>query len=413
MITHQAITLSELNLRVAKILASDHGLNGVWVTAETSDVRAAGGHCYMELIQKNPETGIPVAKSRAVIWASTFSRLSAAFYAATGSRLQSDIKVMVRVSVNFHSVYGFSLIITDIDPDYTIGDLVRRRNEIIARLQAEGVSDLNRSLPWSPTPNRIAIISAAGAAGYGDFLKHLHLNPLRLKFETELFPAAMQGERTSASIIEALENIMAKVDDFDCVVIIRGGGAVSDLAWFDDYNLAFNVAQFPLPVIVGIGHQRDINVLDYIANTSVKTPTAAAEALIGRMAEALAAVVQTGRAIERTASAQIAAQRQQLAYLQGNIPAFAINCIDRQKQRLSTLGVESIVEYTGNILRRQADRLDAAENLLAVLSPQATLKRGFSITTVNGKVLRSTADVAPGDTIITNLQNGKITSKVL
>lgn len=413
MITHQAITLSELNARIARVLASDRGLDGVWVTAETSDLRVAGGHCYTELIQKNTDTGIPVAKSRAVIWSSTYNRLSAAFYAATGSRLQSDIKVMVRVSVNFHSVYGFTLVITDIDPDYTIGDLVRRRNEIIARLQADGVFDLNRDLPWSPTPNRIAIISAAGAAGYGDFLKHLHLNPLRLRFDTELFPAAMQGERTSSSIIEALESIMAKVDDFDCVVIIRGGGAVSDLAWFDDYDLAFNVAQFPLPVIVGIGHQRDINVLDYVANSSVKTPTAAAEALIGRMAEALAALVQTGRAIERTAAAQIAAQRQHLAYMQGNIPAFAMNCIDRQKQRLQNLGAQTLAEYTGRIIRRQTDRLEAAENLLAVLSPQATLKRGFSITTVNGKVVRSTADVAPGDTIITNLENGNITSKIL
>ena len=293
----QAISLLELNRRVTSAIAVAPGLQGVWITAETSDLRSSGGHCYMELVQKDERTGSPLAKSRAVMWASTFSRLGAMFYAATGTRLRSDMKIMVKVNANYHPVYGMSLVISDINPDYTVGDLARRRNEIIARLRAEGVFDMNRCLPWPQLPVRVAIISARGAAGYGDFMKHLHNNPQRLRFETELFEATLQGERTVPSVVAALEAIAARDGEFDCVVLIRGGGAVSDLASFDDYTLASNVAQFPLPIIVGIGHERDVTVLDYVANTRVKTPTAAAEALIGMAGAAYDRLRATGDAI--------------------------------------------------------------------------------------------------------------------
>lgn len=402
----QAITLSELNRRVSQAINATPGLGNVWITAETSDVRSSGGHCYMELIEKDAATGTPRAKSRAVIWASTFARIGAAFYAATGSRLRSDIKVMVQVSVNYHPVYGFSLVITDIDPDYTVGDLVRRRNAIIARLQAEGVFDLNRSLPWADTPCRIAIVSARGAAGYGDFVKQLHHNAYRLRFDTALFEATMQGERTSASIISALERIMERIDDFDCVVIIRGGGAVSDLASFDEYELAFNVAQFPLPVIVGIGHQRDITVLDYVANISVKTPTAAAEALIARMADAMNAVLALGRGILTAVTDRISGERRQLAFYQGNLPAVARNVLERHRHRVGAATVEALKASVTATLARRADRLKAMGELIDALSPEATLRRGYSITRYNGRAITDSSALPDGAEISTVLAKG-------
>lgn len=248
------------------------------MTAETSDVRRAA-HCYLELIQKHPTTGEPVARVRATIWRSAFARIESDFMAATGSRLASGMKVRVLVSVNYHPAYGLSLNITDIDPVYTMGDLVRLRMEILSRLQKEGVLELNRSLDWPDVPLRIAVISAQGAAGYGDFVHQLYTNPRCLRFTTRLFPALMQGREAPASIIAALEDIAAEEENWDGVVIIRGGGATSDLASFENYDLAANIAQFPLPVIIGIGHERDVTVLDYVANMRVKTPTAAAGGL--------------------------------------------------------------------------------------------------------------------------------------
>ena len=229
----EAVRLSALNARIGRLVNADSSLREVWVTAETSDLRVSGGHCYMELVDKDDDGRTVRARARAVIWASALPRVEARFLAVTGTRLRSDIKIMARVTVSYHAVYGLSLVISDINPEYTAGDLVRRRNEIIARLRAEGVFDLNRTLEPGPVLNRVAVVSAAGAAGYGDFIRHLYSNPRRLRFSTELFPAVLQGERTASSVIAALERIMERVDEFDCVVIIRGGGAVADLASFD------------------------------------------------------------------------------------------------------------------------------------------------------------------------------------
>lgn len=377
-----AITLLELNRRIASSLAVNPALCDVWVAAETADLRTSGGHCYMELIQKD-DGGSTLARSRAVIWASAYARLSAKFTRATGAALRSDMKVMVRVAVNFHAVYGLSLVINDIDPDYTLGDLARRRREIIERLRREGVYDLNRSLPMAPAPSRIAIVSARGAAGYGDFVRQLHGNAMRLRFSTTLFEAVMQGERTPASVIAALEKIMERIDEFDCVAIIRGGGAVADLASFDDYDLAFNVAQFPLPVVVGIGHDRDACVLDFVAHTSVKTPTAAAEALVGLMASAYGRVHDIGAAILDTVRDTVGAQSRQLAYLSGLIPALALNVVARSRSRL-----------------------DALAELLDTLSPEATLRRGYSITRIGGVAITDSTALKKGDTLTSTFATG-------
>lgn len=403
----QSITLLELNRRVTSAIAVTPGLQGVWITAETSDLRSSGGHCYMELVQKDERTGTPLAKSRAVMWASAYQRLGAMFYAATGTRLRSDMKIMARVNANYHPVYGMSLVITDINPDYTVGDLARRRNEIIARLRAEGVFDMNRNLPWPQLPVRVAIVSARGAAGYGDFMKHLHGNPLHLRFHTELFEATMQGERTVPSVVAALEAIAARDGDFDCVVLIRGGGAVSDLASFDDYTLASNVAQFPLPVIVGIGHERDVTVLDYVANTRVKTPTAAAEALIGMASNAYERLRATGDAILTLVKDRIAGQRQQLAYYQGSIPALARSIVERNRQRLGPEIPAAITAAVRSTFARANERLGALGVLLDTLSPEATLRRGYTITRVDGHAVTAADPLAPGTVITTTFAGGR------
>lgn len=401
-----AISLLELNRRIGAALSIAPGLDNVWVTAETSDVRSTGGHCYMELIQKDG-SGAPVARCRAVIWASAFSRLSAKFAEAMGTRLRSDMKIMARVCVSFHAVYGFSLVINDINPEYTVGDLARRRMEIVARLQAEGVYDLNRELPMPRVPSRVAIVSARGAAGYGDFVRQLHNNSMRLRFTTTLFEAVLQGERTAPSVIAALDKIMARVDDFDCVVIIRGGGAVADLASFDDYDLASNVAQFPLPVVVGIGHDRDVTVLDYVAHTRVKTPTAAAELLVSIAGEAYQTVLETGSAILAAVRASVAGQRQQLAYFQGLLPALAMNVVERNRRTTGRQTDELIATSVRNRLRSARQRIDALAYLLDAISPEATLRRGYSITRAGGHAVLDGSTVAAGTVLTTTFACGR------
>lgn len=403
--TPQAISLAELNRRIGRTLAAAPGLTNIWVTAETSDLRCSGAHCYMELIQKD-DNGTPLARSRAVIWGSTYSRLDAAFAAATGTRLRSDMKIMACVNVNFHPVFGMSLVISDINPAYTVGDLARRRAEIIARLRADGVFDLNRNLEWSATPQRVAIISAPGAAGYGDFVRHLHNNPRRLRFSTTLFEATMQGEHTAESVIAALERIMERVDDFDCVAVIRGGGAVADLASFDNYDLAFNIAQFPLPVIAGIGHDRDETVLDYVANTRVKTPTAAAEIIIGRTGQALDAVMTAGSGILAGVREVAGDARRQLAYYRGVLPALAENVLARHRQSTGEAKARLIAESAGAVLARQRMRLEALGTVLEALSPEATLRRGYSITRVDGHAVTDSRKLSPGMTVRTTFAEG-------
>ncbi len=424
------ITLEELTGRISSLVNSAASLRNVWVTAETSDVRRAG-HCYLELIQKNPLTGEPVARARATIWRSNFARIDADFLTATGQRLDSGMKVLVQVSANYHPSYGLSLNITDIDPVYTMGDLMRIRMEILARLKREGVLDLNRSLDWCDVPNRIAVISAPGAAGYGDFIHQLYTNDYRLRFTTRLFPALMQGAQAPAAVISALEAIAAEEEEWDCVVIIRGGGATSDLASFENYDLAANIAQFPLPVIIGIGHERDITVLDYVANMRVKTPTAAAEWLIGRGAEAIGRIDALASSIHQTASALLAGCREQLAYISASLPFIPGRALDNARKRLDRslltltdgavrriqpeLGrldraADKLAAAIDTLFERRRTRLDSVEELLKVLSPQATLSRGYSITRYGGKAVTSLSQL-PADAVVeTTLADGIMTS---
>lgn len=401
----KAISLLELTQRLGAAIA-EAGINDVWVTAETSDLRASGGHCYMELLQKHPSTGATVAKQRAVIWASRYAGLDFEFRMATGASLASGIKIMARVTASYHSVYGLTLVINDIDPDYTMGDLLRRRREILERLAAEGVADMNRQLEWPMPVQRIAVVSAEGAAGYGDFMHQLYNNGRRLRFHTELFPAVLQGEKAPASIIAALDSIAMRMDEFDGVVIIRGGGATSDLASFDDYDLAANVAQFPLPIIVGVGHERDVTVLDYVANMRVKTPTAAAEWLVNQGVIQLQRLQQFGSELFRSVSDSLSGNRRQLAYIEGQLAPMVRAVISSQRQRLDNIASQ-LPSLTGNIVDRNKQQLSALERMLDALSPQATLRRGYAIIRQGDHALTSASQLTDGQRLTAIFADGE------
>lgn len=427
-----AVTLEALNKLVGRLVTTDLTQN-VWITAELSDVAVRGGHCYLELLQKDPATGRQIAKARGIIWANIYPSIAGNFLAATGQQFASGIKVMLRVSVTFHAVFGMSLVISAVNPDYTLGDLMRRRREILGRLQAEGILNDNRSLMWPEVPSRLAVISAPGAAGYGDFINQLFHNRHCLRFDVKLFPAIMQGDRAPASISAALEQICADFDAWDGVVIIRGGGATSDLAAFEDYGLAASIAQFPLPVIIGIGHERDVTVLDYVANMRVKTPTAAAEWLIAQGVNALGRLQTLAADIARTVTDRISGHLQQVAYFEGILPQVPQTALERARQRLQLAAsqvsglaglcigpqrvrlasfVPLIRQACSARLSRESERLADRERLLHVLSPQATLARGYSLTIIDGKALRDISQVNSGDELTTLLGHGSVTSTI-
>lgn len=427
------LSVTALSRIIAGLLATSD-LRDVWVTGELIDLRASGGHCYMELIDKDMASGRVNARIRAIMWANVAPGLGRKFLEATGQRLVSGLKVMVRGTVNYHPSFGMSLVITDIDPSYTLGEAERRRREILARLTADGVIDINRSLGWPEPVLRIAVVSAPGAAGYGDFVNQLYSSPKRFRFGVELFPAVMQGEKTVASCIAALDAVAARSDEFDCVVMIRGGGSTADLQSFDDYNLALNVAQFPLPVIVGIGHERDVTVLDYVAAMRVKTPTAAAEWLIARAGESLDHLQRAGDDILAVVAQRINGCLTQLSYYEGVLPTAARAVTDRSRSfidgsRVMLAGIagsrlkpaEAMLEASAKALgvavatalERASERLAGSESLLDALSPVATMKRGFTMTrNGEGKTVTSASQLLEGSEIFTIFADGFVCSVV-
>lgn len=358
-----------------------------WVEAELAECRERNGHCYMELVEKDERSNSPIAKASAKCWRQTWTLLHATFLRTTGQPLRAGMKVLLRVYPQFHEAYGFSWIVSDIDPTYTIGDLARRRQEIIKTLKAQGVFDLQRELRLSPFAQRIAVISAESAAGYGDFCRQLLDNEYNLQFHTELFPAIMQGERVEQSVIQALNLINNRIDDFDAVVIIRGGGATSDMSGFDTLPLAENVANFPLPIITGIGHDRDKCVLDMVSHTRVKTPTAAATLLITHLCNTLQQVADAENVIAHYALDRLQRHRLQLEHITTLLPHLA--------QRLMTEAHHS---------------LERIQLKLEGYDPQLLLQRGYSITLHNGQIVKSPQDVKSGDEIETRLKQGTIKS---
>ena len=404
-------SLLELNARVRDAL-QEALPERYWVRAEVSEARIhPSGHCYLELIEKEEPTGRTVAKARATIWATTFRLLRPWFEQSTGQLFTSGIKILVLVSPVFHELYGYSLTIHDIDPTYTLGDAARRRAAILQQLRDEGVADMNKELVWPPLPQRFAIISSPSAAGYGDFMNQLQNNPYGYRVYTALFPASMQGEQTERSIIEALDRIASHEELFDGVVIIRGGGATSDLNSFDSYPLAANVAQFPLPVITGIGHERDDTVIDLVANTRVKTPTAAAEWIIARLHEADLHVAGLSLSISEAVRDRLQREKQTLQRTTSALPMLVERRILNERHK-SELWLEHIKHALRSRLDAERSRLDQLATTVELVSPQSLLQRGYSLTLHQGRVVKSVTDLAPGETIETLLADGSVVSRV-
>lgn len=413
-----------------------------WVVAEIASLNEhISGHCYLELVEKeSSERGARAntggkfrAQARANVWRTQWARISLKFLHATGASLAAGMKVLLEVKVTFHEVYGYALNVSDIDPTYTLGDMARRRQEILQQLDDDGVLTLNKELALPRPLQRIAVISAAGAAGYGDFCNQLDESGFR--FATRLFPATLQGQNVESSVIKALDAIAAEADRWDCVVIIRGGGAVADLNGFDTYLLAANVAQFLLPVLTGIGHERDDTVIDLVAHTRLKTPTAVAQFLIDGMraeleeVEDYAARLQSAvatllvqhrqtfdalaRRFERTATTFTSRQREHLLRLSGRLEMCTHQQIDRQNHHLAAIA-QHLKPAAQRTLERQRHRLELIEHTLKMAGPERILNMGYSLTTdVEGHVIRSASDVAPGTILKTQLADGVITSQAL
>jgi len=473
----QQLSLFELQRQVKGSLDTTFAMP-VWVKAEISEMTVnRSGHCYLDLVETESGTDTVIARCRATIWSYTFRMLKPYFETTTGQTFTEGLKVLLQAKVEYHEVYGFSLNIRDIDPVYTLGDLARQRREIIRRLQEDGVFEMNKELELPLVPQRIAVISSPTAAGLQDFLDQLHSNVHQFVFYTKLFPAVMQGNEAPRSIMSALDLIYEYEDLFDAVVIIRGGGAQLDLACFDQYELAFHVAQFPLPVITGIGHDKDDTVIDLVAHTRMKTPTAVAEFLIGgalRFSQELKelekhftelvsnqlednkdrlneAVDQLNDLVNQMIVAQqnrlniariqlanrtetfLKNQQNDLKQLVVGTQNIAGKFVTRQNHLLDQSGTKLNFVFRGQVhknknllnqfqhlikiqateqIRAEKKNLISIQEKLRLVDPQNILKRGYSLTMLNGKIVKSVNQITSGDLIETRLSDGTVESKV-
>ncbi|MBW4771292.1 exodeoxyribonuclease VII large subunit [Prevotella jejuni] len=428
----KTLSLFELNSLVADVINTTMS-RSYWVEAELSEVRENRGHCYMELIEKNENSNVPIARASAKCWSNIWSAIKPYFIRITGQQIRAGMKVMLQVHAQFHPQYGFSWIVDDINPEYTMGDMMRKRQEIIRQLKEEGVYDLQKELSLPLFAQRIAVISSATAAGYGDFCNQLENNELGLYFHVELFPTIMQGDNVESSIIASLNQINNREEEFDCVVIIRGGGATADLSGFDTLGLAENVANFPLPIITGIGHERDESILDMVSYQRVKTPTAAAAYLINHLTSTLIRVENAQSTIIDYVKKALEIENMRIKHIGAQIPVLFSIVRTKQEARLESLFQRLFT--ASKELMKQSDflllslqqrvqpavrgrlssehhRLDILEHRARLLDPTLLLKRGYSITLHNGKAIHNANDLKIGDTITTLLEIGQIESKV-
>lgn len=427
-----ALTLYELNNLVSEVISSVMP-DEYWVEAEISELRVVRGNCYMELVQKAEDTRTPMARASAKCWRTYWILVQSSFERVTGRQLCPGMKVMMRVHADFHEAYGFSWIVTDINPEYTLGDIARRRREIIARLKEEGVFDLQKELIIPLFAQRVAVISSDNAAGYDDFCNQLQNNEKGLAFSVKLYPAVMQGESTEDSVIEALDRIYKDEDKFDVVVIIRGGGATSDLSGFDTLSLAENVANFPLPIIVGIGHNRDESVLDLVANMSVKTPTAAAAFLIDRLAAVAARVDAAATSLSKYVTNRIEQEKSRIKYLSTVLPSLYAAVKSRENMRISRMS-DSLYVAVRQIVASEKARLDLMpqrlsgawrqavtgeshrlqmlEQRVAASDPKRMLARGYTLTLHDGRAVTDLSSLKKGDMLTTLFAGGEVMSEV-
>jgi exodeoxyribonuclease VII large subunit len=424
-------TLSELNTRIRAAIEIAFP-ETVWVVAEISEIRSnSKGHCYLELVEREEEK--PIAQIRANIWAYTFRTIANKFEKATGGSLEQGMKVLLQVNVTFHEVYGLSLNIKDIDPTYSLGEMARKKREIIERLTKEGLLHLNKQIQLPSVPQRIAVISSITAAGYGDFIHHIDSNPFGYKIFHTLYHSLMQGQEAEASIIAALREIKKHRDFYDAVVIIRGGGSQIDLSCFDTYGLAVEVAKFPLPVITGIGHERDDTVVDIVANTKLKTPTAVAEFLLSGMSSFEERLLHAERTFSRLARELLGGETYRFQYLVQNFRHIVRNRFSAEMKRIETalhklmhgttqsmnnssnrLGIDisKIVSGLNIFFQQQENRIKHCEQAIRLLDPVNILKRGYSITYFKDMALRDSSVLQEGDIIKTKVYKGTIKSKV-
>lgn len=426
------LSLLELTTRIGRAIHTAPEIQNVWVVAELSDVAVRGGHFYADLIQKD-ESGKTLARMRANLWAGRFAALRHRFIMERQDDLRNGIKVRVMGNATHHNQYGLSFNITDLDPTYVDeGDILRRRMEILQNLEKLDLAGNNKELELDIDAQRVAVISAEGAAGLGDFINQLSNNP-SYKFTYRIFNSPMQGERAPIGVIKALGEIAAEAEKWDCVAIIRGGGATADMNCFDDFELAKNVCCFPLPVIVGIGHERDNCVLDYIAHTRCKTPTAVAEFLIDHQRQAWQQAFEAVSLITREAAMRLEGENRRLAQIEAFVPSVAMQLLDKERLRLGNLttaiplATASLTsrEHTrlegyftqlgpasASVISRSKERLRSIFGLIEVLKPENTLKRGYSITRAGGKAVRDASAVAPGTEVETQLSTGTLRSIV-
>ena len=407
---HHHFSLLELN-RLVRATIEDTLCEQYWLEAEIGQIGENNGHCYLEFIQKVEGHNTPVARAKAKCWRNVWGSVRPYFEHTTGQTLTLGMKVLVLVHPDFHEAFGFSWIVDDIDPRFTLGDMARRRQEIIRQLKAEGVFDLNRELPLPLFTQRIAVISSSTAAGYGDFCRQLEENKRGFRFSVTLYESLMQGEGVERSIISALDKINAHIDDYDCVVIIRGGGATSDMSGFDSLLLAENVANFPLPVITGIGHDRDECILDMVSHTRVKTPTAAAAFLIDRLEQVARRIDDAADRITSYVQHRMEIEKMRLSRAAERIPILFSLVKSKQENKLETLN-QRITSAVQRLIDRRRHTLDILEQRTKSLDPTLLLQRGYSITLVNGHALRSPSAVKPGDIIVTRLADGTVKSTV-
>ena len=406
-----SLLLSQLLEQVEMSLKKEFS-SSIWIRAEILELQVnRSGHCYMELIEKSPDDDAILARARATIWASKYSMLKAYFETMAGMPLKSGIKILCKVSIGFHKVFGFSINITDIDPAYTLGDLARKKQEVIKQLRDEGVMDMNRDLPFPTVPQYIAVISSETAAGYGDFMDSIKATMQQYHIHTSLFPAAMQGEDAPASIIGALDEIHASAIPFDCVVLIRGGGSRADLECFNDYSLAYYITQFPIPVLTGIGHERDESVADLVAAYGLKTPTAVAEFLVDKFLAFDFRLSSYREKLSTLVGRTVKHQEMRLERLAGDLVHLSRAFVQRQGERLDRSG-QRIRKGSGFRISRERERLGHLEAKNELVNPVNVLKRGYSMTLHRGKVLREIGALRAGEQLETRLQKGTVLSTV-
>jgi exodeoxyribonuclease VII large subunit len=430
---NEQLKLSELNGLVKKAIGEAFTAP-IWVIGEISELKLnRNGHCYLVLIEKDENGDTIVAQAKATIWSYSYRMLRPYFETTTGQQLTEGLKVLVSVSVEFHELYGYSLNIRDIDPTYTLGDMARRRREIIARLHAEGVAEMNKELLLPLVPQKIAVISSPTAAGYQDFIDQLINNPAGYHFHIKLFPAIMQGNETEESIINALEQIFLYERFFDAVVIIRGGGSQADLSCFDNYNLAYYITQFPLPVITGIGHEKDDSIVDLVAHTRLKTPTAVAEFLISgvtqfdmhmddlsnRFLGRIEEIIQEKKnSIENFTRRLAPVMREKFLRVNSilNQTIWKLDNIVKKTIQHKVVQLEKREEIVRHefkkIIADSRHYLDMAQQKASLTDPNIILARGYSITTYNGRALKNPDLLENNALIITRLFKGNITSEV-